>query len=49
MKKRSIYLPDDMDREIRILAAKTDRHFSDVVKEGLALYLEKAKKEGKTK
>jgi Arc/MetJ-type ribon-helix-helix transcriptional regulator len=44
MKKRSIYLSEVMDREIRILAAKTDKHYSDVVKEALTIHLDKIKK-----
>jgi predicted transcriptional regulator len=44
VKKRSIYLSEEMDREIRILAAKTDRHYSDVVKEALMIYMDKIRK-----
>ncbi len=47
MKKRSIYLTEDMDREVRILAAKTDRHYSDVVMEALTIYMNKSKKKEK--
>jgi predicted transcriptional regulator len=47
VKKRSIYLSEEMDREIRILAAKTDRHYSDVVKEALTIYMNKSKKKEK--
>ncbi len=47
MKKRSIYLTEDMDREVRILAAKTDRHYSDVVMEALTIHLDKIKKKEK--
>ncbi|MGA9152039.1 MAG: hypothetical protein WBZ36_15795 [Candidatus Nitrosopolaris sp.] len=47
MKKRSIYLSEEMDREIRILAAKTDRHYSDIVKEALTIYMNKSKKKEK--
>jgi Arc/MetJ-type ribon-helix-helix transcriptional regulator len=47
MKKRSIYLTEEMDREIRILAAKTDKHYSDVVKEALTIYMDKARKKEK--
>jgi hypothetical protein len=36
-----------MDREIRILAAKTDRHYSDVVKEALTIYMDKIRKREK--
>jgi predicted transcriptional regulator len=47
MKKRSIYLSEEMDREMRILAAKTDKHYSDVVKEALTAYMDKTKKREK--
>jgi hypothetical protein len=46
-RKRSIYLSEEMDREIRILAAKTDKHYSDVVKEALTIYMDKARKKEK--
>jgi hypothetical protein len=36
-----------MDREMRILAAKTDKHYSDVVKEALTAYMDKTKKREK--
>ena len=36
-----------MDREIGILAAKTDKHYSDVVKEALEIHMNKIKKKEK--
>jgi hypothetical protein len=48
-KKRTIYIDPEIDKQIRVAATEDDKRFSDYAEEAFRLFLDKRKKEVKTK
>lgn len=47
MIRTQIYLPDDLHRDLKLLAATSGKKFSDLVREGIKLVIRKKTKRGK--
>jgi hypothetical protein len=48
-KKRTIYIDPEIDKQIRVAATEDDKRFSDYAEEAFRLFLEKRRKEMKSK
>ena len=48
-KKRTIYIDPEIDKQIRVAATEDDKRFSDYAEEAFRLFLDKRRKEMKSK
>jgi hypothetical protein len=49
MRKRTIYINEEIDKEMRVAAVKDDRPFGAYAEEAFRLFLDKRRKEKKSK